>query len=159
DKDVTDASSKYKADLNNQQLPSFEREAPVRVTVFYGDDPQVPDKSGNIPEPKENEKIWFKIENMSDDVHGVVLRVNGENTIFREKFDDRDCAKWLLAPKGKPMGNMRDTIVVRGYQVDDEARKDFKVEAPERSKDNEVRYGPLSGTIQVTVFHAKGDKP
>ena len=56
------------------------------------------------------------------------------------------------------MENMRDTIVVRGYQVDDNDRKDFQVEPVEGSKPNEVRYGPLVGTFQVTVFHGKGDK-
>jgi len=155
---AADASQKFNADLNNN--PSGERELPVRVTIYYGDEPVQPDKNGNIREPKDNEKtVRFKIENLSDDVHGVVLKVNGENSIFREKFDDKDCTKWLLAPRGKQIGNMRDTVVVSGYQVDDQERKDFNIQSTEVSKANEVRYGPLVGTFQVTVFRAKGDKP
>lgn len=159
DKDATDVSQKYKADSSNQELPSFEREAPVRVTVLYNGKPVAIDKNGNIPEPKEEVNVSFKLQNLSDDVHGVVLKVNGENTIFREKFDDKDCKKWLLAPRGKQIGNMRDTVLVRGFQEDDNSSKDFKVQPDDVSKANEFRYGPLVGTFQVTVFHAKSDKP
>jgi hypothetical protein len=154
---ATDVSKKYNADLSKDPLPSFEQEAPVRVTVYYGDD-AVPVKDGAVPEPKEKQKVWFKLENMTDDVYGVVLKVNGENTLFREKFADRDCTKWLLAPKGKQIGNLRDTVIVRGYQMNDNQRADFEVKSPEASKAGEVRYGPFSGTFQITAFHGKGDK-
>ena len=67
---------KYSAELKNEALPSFETEAPVRVTVYYGDEAQ-PIKDGKVREPSEKDKVWFRLENVTDETYGVVLKVIG----------------------------------------------------------------------------------
>jgi hypothetical protein len=57
----------------------------------------------------------------------VVLKVNGENTLFREKLPDLQCRKWILEPNGQP-------IVVRGYQRSAQDAEEFRVASPEESR-------------------------
>jgi hypothetical protein len=143
------ASKKYSTDLGSDQLPSFDQDAPVRVVVYYGDEP-IPVKNGAVREPKAGEKVWFKLDNLTDDTYGIVLKVNGVNSIFKEKFDDRDCKKWILKP--------HESAIVRGFQTKLDEREDFKVLPPEESRANEIRYGEFAGTFQVTAFRAGSGK-
>lgn len=127
--------------------PTIEKDAPVTVTVLYNDMP-VPIKNGAVPEPKAGDRVRFRLENQSKtDTYGVVLKVNGENTVYRERFDDKDCLKWILEPGQK--------VTVGGYQESDESRTDFRVLSAKESEESVVRYGTDTGTFQVTVFRGK----
>jgi hypothetical protein len=127
-------------------VPSFDADAPIRVSVLIaGRAVQV--QNGAVREPKVDEKVELLLENMTDDVYGVVLKINGENTIFREKFDAKDCYKWILKKKEKNY--------VTGFQETNDKWNEFRVLPYEESKANEVNYGPVMGTIQVTAFRGK----
>ncbi len=142
-------SQRYSTHLSSapdESLPDIDSESPIRVRIFYGDEP-VTVKQGRVREPQLGEKIWFRLENLSDEVHGVVLKINGENSIFREKLPDAECHKWILKPGG--------AVTVRGFQTSLGQREDFKVLTPEESKANEMRYGEHVGTFQITAFRAK----
>ena len=78
----------------------------------------------------------------------VVLKVNGENTLFREKLPDLQCRKWILEPDGQP-------IFVRGYQNSAQVAEAFRVASAAESKANEIRYGDDVGTVTMTVFAEK----
>lgn len=147
-------SQRYSAHLTttpDDSLPDLDSDAPIRVRVFYGDEP-VSVKRGEVREPQAGQKVWFRLENLSDEVHGVVLKVNGENSIFRERLPDAECHKWILKPGG--------SVNVRGFQTSLGQREDFIVQTPEESRANEIRYGEHAGTFQITVFRARSaDSP
>jgi hypothetical protein len=146
---AVDASQKYLTHQTNEPLPSIEQDSPIRVLVYYGDE-AIPIKDGAVREPKTTDKVWFKLDNVTDDTYGVVLKVNGVNTIFKETFGDRDCHKWIIKP--------HESITVRGFQIKLDQREDFKVLPPEESRANEVRYGEFAGLFQFSVFRAKNAK-
>lgn len=143
---AVDASQKYLANTSKVPAASFEEDAPIRVLIYYGDKP-IPIKDGTVPEPTTNDKVWFKLDNLTDETYGVVLKVNGVNTIFKETFADRDCHKWIIKP--------HQSVTVRGFQVKLDEREDFKVLPPEESRASEVHYGEFAGTFQVSVFHSR----
>src|SRR5262249_42900664 len=100
---VVDQSIKYDEEANNggtSALPSLDKDGPVRLSIFVNGQ-AAPIVNGSIPEPKETDSLVFQLENVTDAVHGVVLKVNGENTIYHEKFDCKDCYKWILKPGEK----------------------------------------------------------
>jgi hypothetical protein len=147
DRPSADASQKFSTGPAVETASAFEKEAPVKVTLYYDND-EVAVKNGAVPEPMKDQKVWFKLENVSKDSCGVVLKVNGVNTIFKERLPDRDCHKWILKPGG--------VTVVRGFQMKLTEREDFVVLSASESQANEVRYGELAGLFQVSVFVAHG---
>jgi hypothetical protein len=126
---------------------TYAKDSPVRITVLYNDSEMEP-TNGTIAEPKTGDRVRFRLENTSKtDTYGVVLKVNGENTIFHERFDDKDCMKWILQPGEKAF--------VAGFQESDDSRTDFRVLSAKESEESVVRYGEHTGTFQVAVFRGK----
>jgi hypothetical protein len=98
-----------------------------------------------VPEPAEGQGIVLRLErDKSDRRYGVVVRVNGENTLFGERLAPVDCTKWVLE-KGQ------QAFTIRGIRTETELRR-FTVSSIEESKANEVNYGPDVGTISLVVF-------
>ena len=156
-KTVVDQTIQYTSSQGNgggATPPSIEKDAPIKVAILING-AEVPVADGAIPEPKEGDRLVFRLENVSDSVQGVVLKVNGENTIFREKFDGKDCYKWILKPGEK--------VLVAGFQKTPMLRDDFRIQTPEESQAGEVNYGPFAGTFQAMAFRGKllapGEKP
>jgi hypothetical protein len=79
---------------------------------------------------------------------GVVLKVNGENTLHRQRQRDIDCTRWILDPGDDP-------ITIRGFQTGEKTAVPFKVLSREASKEKEVYYGEDVGTISMVVFREK----
>ena len=78
---------------------------------------------------------------------GAVLKINGENTLFRERFPDAECHRWVLPPGGRP-------LLLKGFQMSaskDQAEQ-FKVVTRARSAELLPDYGADLGTISLTVF-------
>src|SRR5262249_57094642 len=90
-------------------------DAPVVLQVLYNDR-IVPYEFKNgeamIPEPGEGQNVKLVlIRKIKDKTrYGVVLKVNGENTIAHQRLSDAECRKWIIEPVGPP-------IVVVGYSV------------------------------------------
>ena len=85
----------------------------------------------------------------------MVLKVNGDNTLFPEETvsDDRNAWKWILGPK--------DKIEVTGFQTTNKVVKTFEVSPVQPSDASVVRYNPHAGAFQVVVYRAMtaGDAP
>jgi hypothetical protein len=131
---------------------STAREA-VELRVYYDGQPVNPEKRDDegvywIPEPKTGQKVALELwrsDNL-DRVVGAVLKVNGENTAYdRQRFDSSFCHKWILKPKASP-------IRIEGYQLDTKEREDFRVAAPEESRELEMNYGADVGMITLELF-------
>lgn len=122
---------------------------PVEVKVLY-DGKDVPVVRGQVKEPNEKQTVSFKLKNWSKQRFGVVLLVNGLNTIYRERLAPEACHKWIL--------DADEEIEVRGFQLRDEQKAErFTVKPPSHSDADEVRYNEHLGTFTLVVF-AEGQK-
>ncbi len=113
---------------------------PVNLTMREGE--------AWVPEPLEGQKVSFELERLdqADMALGVVLKVNGENTLFRQRLRDLDCAKWVLTRQ-----QLKGTI--RGFQIANQPQaEEFRVASVAESKRLEMNYGVDVGTISVVVF-------
>ena len=118
--------------------------SPVKWTILYNDKP-VEVKGNKVPEPKETDKVEFLLENPGPGTYAVVLLVNGENTLYREKTAIDGCRKWVLAPN--------TSVTIRGFQTDRDTVSQFKVLTPEESDDESVNYGAHSGTFRMVAYN------
>jgi hypothetical protein len=148
------AAARVKA--HKDTFPLLDEAAPVALEVLYdGKEAPLKVKGGRaeVAEPTEGQKVEFVIRR-----HGggkerlaVVLKVNGENTLFKQKMPDLHCAKWVLEP-GK------EKLVVRGFFLDVKQQAAFRVLSAKESKAKEINYGADVGTLSLTVFRERGGK-
>jgi hypothetical protein len=126
-------------------------DSPVKLKLLYDGKEQELDYDGRYPEPKEGQKVQFLLSNDSDLDFGVVLRVNGRNTLYpdRDNPDDRLAPMWIVRKK--------ETLPINGfyYRVGDP--KAFEVATKEQSQNASRKYGPKPGTFSFAVFAAKKD--
>lgn len=146
------------AQTTRERNPLLAPDAPVSLEVRY-DGHAVPfqfaDGEAFIDEPRAGQAVEFVVRRRRDDGlrYGVVLAVNGANTLFREKKPSPECSKWLLPPGAAPLH-------IRGYQVEGRSEAEaFRVlsdtESPTRAKD----FGGDAGIINLVVFRAKEGMP
>ena len=131
--------------------PLNDSTAPVNLQIMYdGVVMPVELRDGNafVQEPQQGQKVELAlIRNAGVEGRlGAVLKVNGENSLYRSTVRDLDAPKWILSPK-------HQRTVVRGYQiaVKNELEK-FKVLSDSESKVRKMNYGRNVGQIQLTVF-------
>ena len=62
-----------------------------------------PRSPGTIPEPKPGQTVVFRLDHRNKDerVYGVVLKINGKNTIYpdEKQIDDLDSFKYIVLPR------------------------------------------------------------
>jgi hypothetical protein len=144
-----------------QKHPLHNANAPVALEIRYDDRPvrvRIRDGQAEVPEPAEGQKVSFVLRRTekADPKRscGVVLKVNGENTLYRQRLPDVECRKWRLDPGDGP-------TVIRGFQANGEDAGLFLVSSREESKANEFYYGADVGTITLVVFQEQkgGEEP
>jgi hypothetical protein len=128
--------------------------APVLLKVLYGRKPvRLAFKAGQawLPEPQEGQKVRLVVERTPAaglGRLGVVLKVNGENTLYRERREGPRCSMWVLKP-GRP------PLVLEGFQEDAGGGARFKVLSRVESRAREMNYGADVGTITLEVYREK----
>jgi hypothetical protein len=108
-----------------------------------------------VPEPTQGQDVSFVLKRNDKDPkarYGVVLMVNGVNTLFEERLPPQRCTKWIIEPNSP-------AITIRGFQVNSKTVEPFVVRSPAESKANEVNYGPDVGTISYSVFREQPPAP
>ena len=103
---VRDQVVKTAARVKSAQVmhPLQDPEAPVALEVFY-DNQRVPlqlqDGKALIAEPHEGQTVLFVLRKVdkTPGKYGVVLSVNGENTLYKERLSPLQCWKWILSPE------------------------------------------------------------
>ncbi len=120
--------------------------SPVKWAVLYNGKP-VKVTGNTLPEPKENDRIEFTLTNPGPGTYGVVLLVNGENTLYQERTAPLACRKWVLAPN--------TTVTVRGFQTGPDTVAPFRVLPPDEVPADAVNYGEHAGTFRMVAFHGK----
>ncbi len=143
--------------LSQVMHPLQDPEAPVALEVYY-DNQRIPlqlqDGKALIAEPHEGQAVLFVLRKVdkTPGKYGVVLSVNGENTLYKERLNPLQCWKWILSPE-------TPAISVRGYQTGEKSAEAFRVLSPAESRANVVNYGADVGTISMVVFReARGEK-
>jgi hypothetical protein len=120
--------------------------------VLYGGAPvKVEHRDGKafVPEPRQGQRVSFRLIRDGSKVrYGAVLKVNGANTIGKERLPDLRCTRWVLNPGAGP-------VEIKGFQVDDDGAKAFRVLSRQESGARALDYGPDVGTITLTVFRER----
>ncbi len=143
--------------LSQVMHPLQDPEAPVALEVYY-DNQRIPfqlrDGKALIPEPREGQAVLFVLRKVdtTPGKYGVVLSVNGENTLYKERLSPLQCWKWILSQE-------TPAISVRGYQTGEKSAEAFRVLSPAESRANVMNYGADVGTLSMVVFReARGTK-
>jgi hypothetical protein len=130
---------------SEKSFADLDKESPVRLEVRYNNKVQ-PVRRGIVPTPEEGDSVTFRLKNEGSETYGVVLKVNGQNVLFREEKDPYNCLKLILQPNQE--------VTVRGFQRTDAKAEDFDVKPPEESRSLAAQYGPRAGFIDMVVFRA-----
>src|ERR1019366_1171822 len=135
--------------------PAQQSDQPVALEVLY-DGVKVPlefrDGKAFIAEPREGQNVEFILRrDGSRETYAIVLKVNGENTLDRQRLPDFSCRKWVLSTGDPP-------AAIRGYQMGDHVLDRFRVASVAESTQREVNYGNEVGTITMTVFREQSAK-
>jgi hypothetical protein len=117
--------------------------SPVELRVLYNGSP-VRISGGAVPEPRKDDRVSFVLVNKGAERCGVVLKVNGESTLFREPNEALQCHRWVLNPG--------EEVKIDGFQMGAKQTKKFEVLSPEESEKDMVNYGEHAGTFSLVVF-------
>ncbi|HCO25109.1 MAG: hypothetical protein CME31_01790 [Gimesia sp.] len=151
---------KAAARVKTQQVkfPLDDSAAPIKLEILYDGHPvavELRDGQAFVAEPQTGQKVELALNrnHSTQGRLGAVLKVNGENTLYRQVVRDIDCAKWILSPDHK-------RTVVKGYQLQGNKAEKFTVLSKSDSAKRAMDYGREVGQIQLTVFQElKGAKP
>jgi hypothetical protein len=103
-------------------------------------------------EPLETDTVQFAIQNVTKDVRvACVLKVNGENTLFRERDAAVNCRKWIVGPG--------ESKTIGGF-YDGEVGKNMRKFVVRKSPNPDEPLSPsLVGTLDFHVFVEDRDGP
>jgi hypothetical protein len=118
------------------------RDRIIPVTVVKG--------VASAEEPRETESVYFSLirKDPTNARYGVLLMVNGLNTLYEERLPPKDCHKWIIDP-GAPIYR------IDGFQVNGpngERSVPFVVRSAAESEAAAIRYGANVGTFSFSVF-------
>jgi hypothetical protein len=145
----------------NEKLPELDvfEGSPVKLEIYYCKNGDSQGRRMGVQgyrverSPAAGEKVYFVLRNQSTQRYGVVLMVNGRNTIFSEEGDPARCHKWVLEPNGE--------VTIRGFQTKSASQDrahGFEGLSPEESMRYSLNYGPTPGQFALVVFpEAKSD--
>lgn len=118
----------------------------VKLEIFYDGQPVALEPDSASPgelklrknkaiDPKEGQKVKFVIKNTGQETVGVVLAINGQNTLFQEDLTTKapgECTKWVLAPG--------EIYTVEGFYMSEDGKdvRLFKVLSDEESQKIEL---------------------
>src|SRR5262249_5013881 len=115
---------------------------------------EVQDGVARIPEPREGQEVQLVLRRgKAEGQLKAVLKVNGENTIEKQRLPDAACWGWGLEPERTA------PVTIAGYQVESKVVEKFRVLSQTESKAREINYGADVGTITLTVFGERSTKP
>jgi hypothetical protein len=144
------AATAAEVKMAQQANPMEDAAAPVALEIHY-DNQRIPleIRAGKalIQEPREGQRVTLVLRKVDQakERYGVVVLVNGQSTLFKERGDPFQCWKWLLEPD-------HPTRVIKGYQTSAREAEPFRVLSPEASRQDAINYGSDVGTITLSVF-------
>jgi len=134
------------------------KESPIALQVFYDNQLQpIEFREGEafLPEPSERQQVHLVVRRKGSLAPrlGMVLKVNGENTLMRQTLPDARCRVWVLEPD-------RDAWGIRGYYDSERGTmQPFEVLSSSESQAKEIDYGEFVGALSVTLFPEQKAQP
>jgi hypothetical protein len=133
--------------------PLRDPSAPVALEIRYDGKPvplEIRNGQAEVREPIADQKVTFVLRKVdkTPDKYGMVLLVNGVNTLYKEQTAPLHAGKWVLGP------DQREALI-SGYQTGANSAEEFRVLSSAESTTNAVHYGPAVGTITLVVFREK----
>ena len=138
---------------------------PLEIVIKYDGkavQPYIAEKRYFLPEPEAKQKVtveFIRRTTEHQDPFGIVLKINGINSLDEQKLPAANCRKWLVGTewKDKP-------YEIKGfYNVNpdggDSLGNKFEVKPLEESIKNEIKYGDDVGQISVTIFRSLDVRP
>lgn len=137
--------------------PLASSDAAVLLEIRYDNEVQeieFRDGAAFVPEPQQGQKVFLIVRRKSSDKRlGLVLKVNGENTLGRQTVADSQAKSWVLEPDRKEWG-------FQGYyDTSANTMEPFKVLSQVESKAKEIDYGEFAGSISISLFPEQKVKP
>jgi hypothetical protein len=142
---------------NLHPLSPSNPDSPISLEIRYQGVPQTIEfrqGAAFVKEPTENQEVSFIVRRKGNGTPrlGIVLKVNGENTLYRQKLPDAQCSPWIFEPSLKE-------FQVSGIQLDAKSMQEFKVLSQAESKAKEINYGEFVGTISISVLKEQTVEP
>lgn len=124
--------------------------SPIKFEVWYDNQVQpIEFRNGAafVKEPRQGQKVLFVVRRKGTDQtrYGVLVKVNGENTLYRERKPDAKSSVWIFRPD-------TGAFSIRGFQIDKDTRQDFVVLSDKASRNRAVDYGRDVGMINLVVY-------
>jgi hypothetical protein len=140
--------SKPKTSALHPLAPSSD--SPLSFEVWYNEQVQpleFRNGAAFLREPTSAQKVIFVVRRRANNNqrYGVLVRVNGENTLYRERIPDARASVWIMEPAMKEFS-------IRGFQRDQGTREDFRVLSKTESNKRSIDYGRDVGMISFVVF-------
>jgi hypothetical protein len=130
--------------IGEEKTPGVSFDSLLKFRVFYDDQFVEPDVNNAIAPPRKDQKVHFLVQ--STKRIGMVLRVNGVNTLNEEK-DARQVGEysmWVLEPGRE--------YIIRGYYPDRAKVKPFKVVGVNEVEKSEMGDESKWGKIEIDLF-------
>jgi hypothetical protein len=149
--DPTAAEKALAVENGTAQNPLNDPKAPVEILILYDGKkvtPRFNDKNeAEIDEPEEGQHVSFVLRKKDPAPvrYGVVLKLNGENTLFKEQLPGLQCRKWILDSE-------QPEVKVKGYNTSTTEAEAFAVLSRASGKPFEIKYGKDTGQISVEVY-------
>ncbi|MFO0808406.1 MAG: hypothetical protein U0746_07270 [Gemmataceae bacterium] len=128
----------------------------VSLTIQYDGRPvpiEFRDGKAFVAEPREGQVVTLVLgKNATRERYAVVLKVNGENTLERQKLPDAQCRMWVFDPGTGP-------YEIRGFQKAGHTAEQFRVASAVETTERALNYGADVGTITLTVFRELAGRP
>ncbi len=143
--------------IESKEHPLNSSDAPIELEIKYDNQVQAiefRDGAAFVAEPQEGQTVTLVVRRKSNDKRlGLVLKVNGENTLGRGTVADARAKTWVLEPGRREWG-------FQGYyDTANNTMERFKVLSQDESKAKEIDYGEFVGSISVSVFPEQKVKP
>jgi hypothetical protein len=153
-KEAVEVASKVRKEPEQHPAnPTTEPSVLVRI-LYDGREQKVEFRDGDawVAEPREGSKVELVVDcnlKAGSGPVGLVLKVNGENTIEKQRLRDPECRKWILQPGSR--------FVIPGFlQPGGQKSEPFRVLSARESAVQAFRYGPEVGTLSWSVFRGEG---
>jgi hypothetical protein len=139
--------------------PAVAKDVPILLEVFYdGRLIPVEIRQGRavMPAPKAGQRVKLGLTRKDSSAQSfkVVLKVNGMNTVEKERHPDLECRGWIYHPADTGKRDLIEGFYVKRAS----ALYPFRVAPAAESNPGTIDYGEHVGTIRMAVVRSRQNK-
>lgn len=137
--------------------PLLDPNAPILLEVYYNEQKmpyQLREGQLYLPEPQAGQTVRLDLvrNERSPMRYGIVLTVNGINTLGKQKLPPLESRMWVMGPQDQRYS-------LRGFQIDDRTAEPFRVLSQPESQARAMYYGADVGALSLVVFREMRGEP